>query len=211
MEIGEEIVIGQLGQQPNKITDPTVAPQHAKLKRIDASRYQITDLDSPQGVIVFGMKVVRKTIKGDTPIFIGKYKTTVNDLMFDVTQLDLAKVWDSYNDEKMKWERYTMMVNSIRMLTPVLTIGLGVLFNTGNGEDSRVISIVITIIVVILINVIAMAATQKLTNKKTIRMGELTNKLQKEYVCHHCHRYFGTIPYTVLKQNRYCPSCGYPI
>lgn len=201
MEIGEEIVIGQLGQQPNKITDPTVAPQHAKLKRIDASHYQITDLDSPQGVTVFGMKVVRKQIKEDTPIFLGRYMTTISQLMFDVTKLDLGEVWDKYNNEKIKWDRYSMLIQSIRMLSGPVSAGLAFL---GGG-------IIVSVIVLIVVTLIAIFAGEKVLKKKTIRMGELTNKLQQEYVCHHCHKYLGMTPYPVLKQRQYCPHCGCPL
>ena len=122
MEIGQTITIGRMGQQPMHIADTTVDPEHARLRRTGTGTYQIEDLDSAKGVFVFGMRVVRKTIKGDTPIFLGQYKTSVRQLLTDRSSVDLQQVWAHYEHEKIKWDRYSMLVNSIRMLTPIITM-----------------------------------------------------------------------------------------
>ena len=84
MEIGEEIIIGRLGQQPMHIADPSVDPQHATLRRTGEDTYQIEDRDSQKGVQVFGFRVKRKTIKAETPLFLGSYKTSVRQLLHKI-------------------------------------------------------------------------------------------------------------------------------
>lgn len=202
MEIGEELIIGRLGQQPMHIADPSVDPQHATLRRTGEDTYQIEDRNSQKGVQVFGFRVKRKTIKAETPLFLGSYKTSVRQLLQDATDIDLNEVWNLYDKEKRRWDRYTLWVNSIRMLSPVLTM----LLTQWVGQNWVVSG---TVLVGVL--VISMIAGEKVLAKKNLRMAELNTKMQAEYVCPHCHRFIGFTPYFILKQNRYCPHCGVPL
>lgn len=202
MEIGEEIIIGRLGQQPMHIADPSVDPQHATLRRTGEDTYQIEDRDSQKGVQVFGFRVKRKTIKAETPLFLGSYKTSVRQLLQDAASIDLTEVWNRYEKEKRRWDRYTLWVNSIRMLSPVLTM----LVTQWVGQNW-----VVSGAVLIGVMVISMIAGEKVLAKKYLRMAELNTKMQAEYACPHCHRFIGFTPYSILKQNRYCPHCGVPL
>ena len=65
--------------------------------------------------------------------------------------------------------------------------------------------------VLIGVMVISMIAGEKVLAKKNLRMAELNTKMQAEYACPHCHRFIGFTPYSILKQNRYCPHCGVPL
>ena len=85
MEIGQTITIGRMGQQPMHIADTSVDPQHAKLTRTGTDTYQIEDLDSTRGTFVFGMRIKRKTVKTDTPFFLGQHKTSVRQLLTDLS------------------------------------------------------------------------------------------------------------------------------
>ncbi|MCI5876517.1 MAG: FHA domain-containing protein [Prevotella sp.] len=202
MEIGQTITIGRMGQQPMHIADTTVDPEHARLRRTGTGTYQIEDLDSAKGVFVFGMRVVRKTIKGDTPIFLGQYKTSVRQLLTDRSSVDLQQVWAHYEHEKVKWDRYSMLVNSIRMLTPIITMLL-----TQTVGQNWMVSVVVLVVVM----VVAIVAGEKVLEKKTLAMAELNTRMQTDYVCPHCHRFLGLVPYAVLRSRHYCPSCGVPI
>ncbi len=202
MEIGEEIIIGRLGQQPMHIADPSVDPQHAILRRTGEDTYQIEDRDSQKGVQVFGFRVKRKTIKAETPLFLGSYKTSVRQLLQDAASIDLTEVWSRYEKEKRRWDRYTLWVNSIRMLSPVLTM----LVTQWVGQNW-----VVSGVVLVGVMVISMIAGEKVLAKKNLRMAELNTKMQAEYACPHCHRFIGFTPYSILKQNRYCPHCGVPL
>ena len=202
MEIGEEIVVGRLGQQPMHISDPSVDPQHALLRRTGEDTYQIEDLQSQRGVFVFGFRIVRKTIKAETPFMLGEYKTSVSQLLQDIGSIDLEKVWKRYDKEKVRWDRYTLWVNSIRMLSPVLTM----LVAQWVGQNWMA-----SIGVLVVVMLISMIAGEKVLTKKSLRMAELNAKMQSEYVCSHCHKFLGFTPYQILKQQRYCPHCGVPL
>ena len=104
MEIGQTITIGRMGQQPMHIADTSVDPQHAKLTRTGTDTYQIEDLDSTRGTFVFGMRIKRKTVKTDTPFFLGQHKTSVRQLLTDLSTIDLGQIWANYENEKKKWD-----------------------------------------------------------------------------------------------------------
>ena len=202
MEIGEEIIIGRLGQQPMHISDPSVDPQHAVLRRTGEDTYQIEDRQSQRGIFVFGFRIVRKTIKAETPFMLGGYKTSVSQLLQDIGSIDLEKVWKRYDKEKVRWDRYSLWVNSIRMLSPVLTMMVA----QWVGQNWMA-----SIGVLVVVMLISMIAGEKVLSKKNLRMAELNAKMQSEYVCPHCHKFLGFTPYQILKQQRYCPHCGVPL
>lgn len=202
MEIGEQITIGRLGQQALHITDPSVDPEHAILRRTGVDTYQIEDRDSTRGVFVFGLRIMRKTVKAQTPILLGTFKTTVEQLLQDIDDIDLADVWGKYDKEKQKWDRYTLWVNSIRMLSPVVTMVLAQVI-----EQNWLISVAALVAVLL----ISMIAGEKVLAKKNIRMAELNAMMQTDYACPHCHKFLGYMPYKVLKEHGYCPACGSPL
>ena len=202
MDIGESIIIGRMGQQPLHIADTTVDPQHALLKKTAPDTFQIIDNNSAKGIYVFGLRIKRKAIKEDTPLFFGGLKTSVRQLLKETTVEELQKIWDDYNKNKIKWDRYTMMVNSIRMLTPIITMSLTQFV----GQNWMVSCIVLVVVMAI-----AIIAGEKVLEKKNMAMAELTAKMQSEYVCMHCNRFLGFLPYNILKGKGYCPHCGVPL
>ncbi len=202
MEIGEQIIVGRLGQQPMHIADTTVSPQHITLKKTGPDIYQIEDQDSQRGTFVFGFRIKRKTLNSDTPFFLGSYKTTVNQLLQDVGNINLSQIWDGYDKEKRKWDRYTTIVNSIRMLTPIITMALAQLI----GQDWTV-----SFIVLLAVMLVSIVAGEKVLAKKNLRMAELNTRMQSEYICPHCHHFLGFTPFQILKQHTYCPHCGVPL
>ena len=202
MEIGETLVIGRMGQQPMHIADTTVDPQHARLRRTGKDTYQIEDKGSTRGTTVFGMRIVRKTVKADTPIFLGSYKTTVRQLLTDRSRIDLQEIWDDYDHQKRKWDRYSMMVNSIRMLTPILTMLLTQIV----GQN-----IMVSVGVLVVVMAVAIVAGEKVLEKRNLAMAALNAQMQQDYVCPHCHKFLGLTPYEILKTRHYCPQCGVPL
>ncbi len=202
MNINEKITIGRLGQQPMHIAEQSVDPQHAILTKTDYDTYVIEDNDSQKGVFVFGIRIKRKTIKEDTPIFLGTYKTTVKQLLRDPDAINLAQIWSDYESEKRKWDRYSTMVNSIRMLTPILTMLVAQVI----GQ-----SIVVSCVVLVVVMVVAMVAGEMVLKKKNMAMADLNAKMQIDYQCPHCHKFLGFTPYSILKSKLYCPHCGVPI
>ena len=202
MEVNETIDIGLLGQQALRLTDSTIEPLHAKLTKKGKNEYVIEDSNSSKGVFVFGLRVKRKTVKEDTPIFLGAYKTSVKQLLQDASTIDLEEIWNSYDSKKRKWERYATMANSIRMLTPIATM----LVTQVIGQNWMVSCIVLVVVMAI-----AMFIGEKIMAKKNFYIAELNSKMQTEYLCPHCHKFLGFIPYKVLSDKRYCPMCGVPI
>lgn len=196
--------MGRMGNQPLPISDVSVSPQHVKITRTTSTDYQIEDLNSAKGVFVFGFRVQRKTIKDNTPFLLGGYKTSVQQLLHDPSKVDLAQIWNDYDKQKRIWERYSMLVNSIRMIVPVITIALTMVL----GQN-----IAIQISVIVAITAVVMVATESLNKKKNIKIAELNLELQRVYLCPHCQKFLGFIPYKVLKAHRYCPNntCGVPL
>lgn len=140
---------------------------------------------------MFGLRIKRKAIKEDTPLFLGGLKTSVRQLLKETTGEELQKIWDDYNKNKIKWERYTMMVNSICMLTPIITMSL-----TQFVGQNRIVSFIVLIVVM----AIAIIAGEKVLEKKNMAMAELTAKMQSEYLCMHCNRFLGFLPYNILRE-----------
>lgn len=202
MEIGDTLTVGRMGQQPLPIADATVDPQHIRLRRTGCDTWQIEDLGSAKGTFVFGLRVLRKTVKADTPFFLGSYRTSVSQLLTDVSSVDLGQVWHGYEREKLKWDRYSMMVNSIRMLTPVLTMLLAQVVGQ-NWMASCAVLVVVTLV--------ALFAGEKVMERKNLAMAALNARMQTEYTCPRCHRFLGLVPYAVLAEKTYCPHCGVPL
>ncbi|MDD6745489.1 MAG: FHA domain-containing protein [Bacteroidales bacterium] len=210
MNIGEEIIIGRMGQQPMHIADASVDPQHAVLRMTGRDTYQIEDRGSAQGVFVFGMRIKRKTVKGETPILLGNFKTCVQQLLQDAAAIDLQAVWDAYDKEKRVWDRKAMFVNYLRVVPSILTMLFGT-FLSQNMENSTRMGITVGLTIFVLI--VSMVVSEKLMAKKNLRMAELNAEMQTKYVCPHCHRFLSFTPYQILKQNKYCPNpnCNCPL
>lgn len=202
MEIGDKITLGTLGQQPFHLADASIDPQHAFLTRKNDNDYVIEDHQSSKGVYVFGLRIKRKSIKEDTPFLLGTYKTTVRQLLTDAQSIDLGEVWRSYEQQKRRWDRYSAMVNSIRMLTPILSMLLAQLV----GQNW-----VVTAVVLLVVTAVSILAGEKVLEKKTLAMATLNARMQTDYACPHCHRPFQLVPYSVLLGRTYCPHCGVPL
>lgn len=210
MNIGDEIVIGRMGQQPMHIADANVDPQHALLRKKAEGTYQIEDMNSSKGIFVFGMRIKRKTIKAETPILLGAFKTSVQQLLQDASSVDLQSVWDAYDKEKRQWDRKAMIVNYLRVLPSILTMLLGMFVGQGLDNTMRM---GITVGLTIAVLVISMVASEKIMAKKNLRMAELNAEMQEKYVCPYCHKFLGYTPYQILKQHKYCPNsvCNCPL
>ena len=210
MNIGEEIIIGRMGQQPMRISDASVDPQHAILRMTSPGTYQIEDMWSTKGIFVFGMRIKRKTIKAGTPILLGAFKTSVQQLLQDAYSIDLQTVWDAYEKEKRVWDRKAMFVNYLRIIPSILTMLLAMFLGQDMENSTRMgITVGLTIFVLI----VSMVASEKLMAKKNLRMAELNAEMQTKYVCPHCHRFLSFTPYQILKKNKYCPNpnCNCPL
>lgn len=209
MEIGKEIKVGTMGRQPLPISNPTVAPEHIILRRLAKDSYQIEDLDSPKGVFVFGIRVKRKTIKSNTPFMLGSYTTSVDKLMHDPRKVNLGDVWKQYEKEKAKWDRYSQLVNSTRMIVPMLSTAVAMFV----GNEDNNMKLVISVVVLVVTSLLTIWATERLNKNKNQKIAELNARLQRTYLCPHCQRFLGFTPYSVLKQSMYCPhqGCGVPL
>ena len=199
-----------MGQQPMRISDESVDPQHAILSMTSPGTYQIEDMGSTKGIFVFGMRIKRKTIKAGTPILLGAFKTSVQQLLQDAYSIDLQTVWDAYEKEKRVWDRKAMFVNYLRIIPSILTMLLAMFLGQDMENSTRMgITVGLTIFVLI----VSMVASEKLMAKKNLRMAELNAEMQTKYVCPHCHRFLSFTPYQILKKNKYCPNpnCNCPL
>lgn len=210
MNKGEEMIIGRMGQQPMHIADASVDPQHATLRMVEEGVYQIEDNSSAKGIFIFGMRIKRKTIKEETPILLGSFRTSVHQLLQDASSVDLESVWNKYDVEKRKWDRNSMLVNYLRILPTIITALLGMFLGKNFDESTRMgITVGLTITVLI----VSMIASEKIMAKKNLRMAELNAEMQKKYICPHCRKALPPTPYKILKQHKYCPNpvCNCPL
>lgn len=210
MEIDEEIIVGRMGQQPMHIADASVDPQHALIRKTGDGLYQIEDKGSAKGVFVFGMRIKRKIVKAETPILLGSFRTSVQQLLQDASSVDLEAIWNKYDAEKRQWDRKAMFVNYLRILPSILTMLLGMFLGQHLDNNTRMgITVGLTITVLIA----SMILSEKIMAKKNLRMAELNAEMQNEYVCPHCHKFLSFTPYRILKQKKYCPNpvCNCPL
>lgn len=208
MKIGEEIIVGKMGMQTMPIADLTVDPEHILLRKTAEGTYQIEDKGSTKGTFVFGMRVKRKTINAQTPIQLGSFKTTVQQLLQDTTAVDLNAIWEAYDKEKRQWDRKNMLVNYLRIIPSILTMILGMFLGQDFDNQTRMF---ITVGLTVSVLIISMILSEKIINKRNMRMAELNTDMQQKYVCPHCHRSLPLTPYQVLKTKRFCPVCNFPL
>lgn len=199
-----------MGHQPMHIADANVDPQHAIIRKTGENTYQIEDIESSKGIFVFGMRIKRKTVKGETPILLGTFKTSIKQLLCDTASIDLESIWNNYDAEKRKWDRMSMLVNYLRVLPSILTMLLGMFVGKGLDNETRMY---ITAGLTISVLIISMIASEKIMTKKNLRMAELNAEMQNIYVCPHCHKFLLFTPYKILKQQKYCPNpiCNCPL
>ena len=69
----------------------------------------------------------------------------------------------------------------------------------------------VSAIVLVAVLMVTMIVGEKVLAKKNVAMAELNARLQADYICPHCQRFLGFVPYTILKQKGYCPNCGVPL
>lgn len=208
MNIGEEITIGRMGQQPMHISDINVNPEHAILRKTGDNLYQIEDAGSTSGVFVFGMRVKRKTVNEDTPIQLGKFVTSVKQLLQDSFTVDLETVWNEYELEKRKWDRKAMVVNYLRILPSILTMLLSTLLGLSLDPQTRTI---LTLVLTVIVLVVSIVIGERIMAKKELRMQEMNSEMRQKYRCPHCQRPLPLTAYKILKDNTYCPNCSFPL
>lgn len=208
MKIGEEIIVGKMGMQTMPIADLTVDPEHILLRKTAEGTYQIEDKGSTKGTFVFGMRVKRKTINAQTPIQLGSFKTTVQQLLKDPTDVDLNAIWEAYDKEKRQWDRKNMLVNYLRVIPSILAMIVGMFLGQNYDNQTRML---LTVGLTISVLIISMILSEKITNKRNIRMAELNADMQQKYECPHCHHALPLTPYKVLKGKKFCPKCNLPL
>ncbi|MGM9693630.1 MAG: FHA domain-containing protein [Alloprevotella sp.] len=208
MNIGEEIIVGRMGQQAMPIADLTVDPEHALLRKTAEGTYQIEDKGSTKGIFVCGMRVKRKTINAQTPLFLGSFKTSVQQLLKDPTDVDLNAIWEAYDKEKRQWDRKNMLVNYLRVIPSILAMIIGMFLGQNYDNQTRVL---LTLGLTVSILIISMILSDKIMNKRNVRMAELNADMQQNYKCPHCHQPLPLTPYKVLKAKRFCPKCNLPL
>lgn len=200
-----KIVVGRMGQQKLTITDSTVDPTHAELIEIGKGKYVIKDLDSTRGTFVQTLRVIRKIVDADTPIQLGGFATTADQLVHGVKKVNLYEVWNNYTKEAQTLERNAMIINSARVLVFLGSGSLAAFICSGNEYQT-----LITVLCTIVFTAICILMTQKYMKHKTQRMQELEVELQNTYQCPHCHTFLGKLPYALIKsKNPYCknPHC----
>jgi len=126
----------------------------------------------------------------------------------------LEYVWQDYQDGLKALQKRQQKLNTMRSITPVFTIGGGLVatlcktMDIGGGESDIIFFMTVAMSV---IGVVLMIYSIVAINKADFmgRREALTDKFQDNYVCPNpeCHHFMGNQPYKILKQNKKCPYC----
>lgn len=211
MEIGQEIIIGRAGDQPLSIADNNVNPRHARLHKTGDNLYCIEELEPSNKISVFGMRIKRMTIKGDTPIELGSFKTDVNRLLQEIQVEDLESIWKLYDKKKRAWDLKSTIVSYVRYLPSLITMAAA--YFMFDHDSSQLQRFMFTGGLTLAVLIISIILSDKMAAKKTVGMAELNADLKKRYLCPHCQTFLGFTPYQVLKNSIYCPNrqCRRPL
>lgn len=163
-------------------------------------------------VYVNGQEIERKRVKKGDKIQLGPdmYTVDVDSILSALSCNDdgavsiahLEKVWNDYQNAKMKIQIRERRLNAISRFSGVIT-SVGILCAViPSLAHIRTLAICITIISGAVLSIIAFRDSEK-TPKK---LNELAEKFLDDYVCPKCGKSFGNLRYKDLAKYVACPN-----
>ena len=213
------IIIGKLGQQPLRISEPTVSRHHAVVRPLGNNRYEIEDT-STNGTFVEGRKLSRgqrAVVTGSTPIVLGRFRTTVCTLLqipeerdYTASWARLEQVWNDYAAQKRKIQLQQSRLMNMRVAIMAVPTILSIIITQFIDPSSAVKYLVPfgTALLMLLVVVLFTRTSNRAQESGMIKTEELNADMMVKYVCPKCKTFLGFVPFSVVKKKGGCPKCG---
>lgn len=220
-----EFIVGREGNQPFQINDRSVSRKHVKCTLLPNGKIQLEDLGSSGGTYVNGMQIVRKEVDMNSVVMLGSnYQLSLAKLFpqtkpsgspaqqsgpEQVSIRHLKKVWDNYNEEKIRLQQDNTKKQMMMRIPSLIPMVIAVVFAfVGQSNDPimnvlKISGVVISLVLMIVMFKKSSSASMELP----VKMNDLNNKFQVDYVCPKCKRFLGFTPYEGLVAQGKC-SCG---
>lgn len=190
----------------------TVSRRHCKLS-VNGSEFVIENMkEGVNPIYVNGQEVERKRIKKEDKIQLGReqYSVDVAAILSILDNLDdsvsivhLEKVYNDFQDAKLNMQIRERKLNAISRFSGLITTAGILCAVIPSMANLRTISLVIALIAGLVLAFVAMGDSKK----TPLKIKEMTEKFQDEYVCPKCGKPFGNIRYKDLAKYVACPGC----
>jgi len=209
--VTREIVVGKEGDY--KVDDIYVSRRHAKIIYTGDDIY-IEDLDSRNGVFVNGLQIKRKKVTFSDTIILGKefvldldklfQQLPLSDEDFSRAFLDLKKVYDEYDEKKVKIQSEGMGKMMLKRSLPMIIPGLIMIWAaTFLGTFATIIGCAVSTAAM----VAGIIWASKDISKIPIHLAELRKQFMLDYACPDCKHEFGERPWELIQRQGKCPYC----
>lgn len=224
-----KIIIGKLGNQPFKITEPSVSRYHAELEVNELTGKMILrDTDSANGTYIIDnsghLKRIKEAVVGkETIVRVGAtVKFKIKDLLGTTTEVvpakkeeevvdisHLKRVYDNYTRNKMDIEAQLGNIMMLRLAALSISGVIMALLSIILPEDmlgDNVTTTLIKALVTLLTMGISWVAVD-IKNKGLIRRRYGNEEYyKKKYCCPKCGYFFGTRVYENILAEGKCPN-----
>lgn len=187
-----------------------VGREHVSISIEDDGRIVLKNLNIENDTYVNGTGIETKRIKEGDRIELGKehYRLEWDVLKpFFPNYVDiraLKDVWNDYQEKLLQMKIKERRLNALRSATKLITM-TAMALSIFTGKDNP-----LYLSLYIIAGVIAAALfikTYRDSSKVPKMQQDLTNSLQKKYVCPSCGHFMGNQSYEVLSQGKACPYC----
>ena len=187
----------------------SVSKEHCLIEIVD-NTIKLQNLDINNYTYVNGMAVEAKTIRKGDRIELGRDRYTLNwksleSLLPPVADIrPLKTVWENYEKQNIALQIDERRFNTLRSVTGLITmVAIALSIATGG----RSVWYVALYAVAIVASLVFFIKAYRDASKMPYRRQELARQFQRDYVCPHCGRFLGNLPYDIVSQNTCCPYC----
>lgn len=232
--MNQQIIIGTNGNQPFAIPDQKVSRRHAILSVQPDGRCFLIDNGSTNGTFIYnGSEFVRLYPNQSYPVTPDTMIQLGPDTRFHIRRLipapqppktpkakpqpkkhdisHLRKISEDYDDQKMKLESRSGLINGLRGCTILITMLAGtvgtILTNKDSEQHDKVLSAVLCMGVAILLMIILLWIINNFNKKLLRKRKENEQNYAIKYICPECHVSFRGKIYENILAERCCPKC----
>lgn len=212
-----EFIVGREGNQPFQINDRSVSRKHVKCTLLPNGKIQLEDLGSAGGTYVNGMQIVSKEVDMNSVVMLGSnYQLSLAKLFPQtggspepVSIRHLKKVWDNYNEEKIRLQQDNTKKQMMMRIPSLIPMVIAVVFAFVGQNNNPIMSVlkVSGVVLSLVLMIVMFKKSSAASMELPVKMNELNNKFQVNYVCPKCKRFLGSTPYEGLVAQGKC-SCG---
>lgn len=218
--------IGEMNSVPNTVSRcrPTENTAHCKVEVDAAGNIIITNLKPQNVTYINGAEIVSKKVKQDCIIELGKsrFSVSVNTIVEAAAKIvgavvppppqvcsikHLEKVWEKYHGRQLQMAKEMQDQAAKQSLTPILTVGSGVVVSTLTFVTPFAIVLGIPISAY---GVFLMYKNYKVRKEDTTidEKERLTEEFERDYVCPKCNHFLGYRSYYLVSQDKKCMFCN---